>query len=222
MKKSITVSCILVFSLIISIDSLRSADKPVEIKLPAPQTTGGMSLKDALSKRKTRRRFSTKKLSLQLLSDLLWAARGVNRKDSGMLTVPTAHNWKVVDIYVALEEGLYLFDSATHNLKPVLAKDLRALTGIQAFAASAPVNLIYVADYSRVERSYGKDEFFAAADTGHMSQNVYLFCASEGLATVIRGMFKKGALAEAMGLNKKQAVILCQTVGYPGGVNLQP
>ena len=151
----------------------------------------------------------------QVLSDMLWAACGVNRPD-GRRTAPTARNMQQIDVYVALPEGLYLFDAKAHALKLVVAKDLRAATGSQAFAATAPVNLVFVADYARMGR--GSDEgkkFYAATDTGFVSQNVYLYCASEGLATVVRGMVDRDPLAKAMGLRPDQHIVLAQTVGYP-------
>ena len=121
-----------------------------------------------------------------------------------------------IDIYVALAEGLYLYDPGSHQLKPVLAQDIRAATGGQPFVASAPVNLVFVADYAKMAGGAKEDQdFYAAADTGYISQNVYLFCASEGLATVVRGWLDRPALAKAMKLRPDQKVILAQTVGYP-------
>jgi SagB-type dehydrogenase family enzyme len=125
-------------------------------------------------------------------------------------------NWQEIDIYVAMAEGLYLYDAKAHSLSLVLAVDIRAQTGTQSFVKNAPVNLIYVADFSKITRA---DEnvkiFYSAADTGFISQNVYLFCASEGLATVVRGLVDKTALAEVMNLRDDQKVILAQSVGYP-------
>jgi nitroreductase len=121
-----------------------------------------------------------------------------------------------MDIYVAMADGLYLYDAKAHLLKPVLADDIRALTGRQAFVKEAPVNLIYVADLSKMTRAAPEDrDFYAAAHTGFISQNVYLFCASEGLATVIRASIDRPALAKAMGLRRDQKITLAQTVGYP-------
>ncbi|NLW50653.1 MAG: SagB/ThcOx family dehydrogenase [Candidatus Brocadiaceae bacterium] len=185
------------------------------MQLPSPQTTGGRPLMAVLKDRHSSRAFSSRPLPHQVLSDLLWAACGVNRPD-GRRTAPTARNMQQIDVYVALPEGLYLFDPREHALRPVVAEDLRALTGTQAFAATAPLNLIFVADYARM--GGGSDEskaFYAATDTGFSSQNVYLYCASEGLATVVRGMVNREALAAAMGLRPQQHIVLAQTVGYP-------
>jgi SagB-type dehydrogenase family enzyme len=171
---------------------------------------------EALSKRQTSREFSGKELPLQTLSDMLWAAFGVNRPESGKRTAPSAMNLQEIDIYVALEDGLYLFNATEHTLEPVLAEDLRANTGHQPFVGGAPVNLVFVADYSRMTRGSEADkDFYSATDTGFISQNVYLYCASAGLATVVRGWVDREKLAEAMGLRDDQKIILAQTVGYP-------
>lgn len=186
------------------------------IKLPKPQTEGGKPLMEALKARQTGREFSPEKLPLRVLSNLLWAADGINRPESGKRTAPSAVNWQEIDIYVALEEGLYLYNVKDHILVPVLAKDLRGDTGPQPFVAGAPLNLVYVADYTRMGTAAEKDkDFYSATDTGFISQNVYLYCASEGLSTVVRGYVDKESLAKAMGLKPTQKVILAQTVGYP-------
>jgi len=185
------------------------------VKLPQPDTQGGKPLMQALKERRTSREFSAQPLSLQVLSDLLWAASGINRAD-GHRTAPTAMNMREIDIYVANADGLYLYDIKAHMLIPVISEDIRAQTGKQAFVKDAPVNLIYVADLSRMSRLKAEDaDFYAATDTGFISQNVYLYCASAGLATVVRGSIDKPALTEAMKLRVDQKIILAQTVGYP-------
>ena len=186
------------------------------IQLPAPQMEGGKPLMQALKDRKTRREFSSKELPLQLISDMLWAADGINRPDSGKRTAPSAMNMQEIDIYAAKTDGLYLFDANANMLMPVLSEDIRALTGRQSFVKDAPINLVYVADLSKMSRlSADNVDFYAAADTGFISQNVYLFCASAELATVVRGSIDKPALAKAMKLRSNQKIILAQTVGYP-------
>ncbi len=185
------------------------------VQLPAPQTVGGMPLMQALKERHTSREFSTKELPDQTLSNLLWAACGVNRPD-GKRTAPTAMNLQEIDVYVAMAKGLYLYDAKANTLVPVLAEDIRAKTGGQPFVKDAPVNLVYVADYAKMTRASAEDKvLYSATDTGFISQNVYLFCASEGLATVVRGYVDRSALAEAMKLRPDQKIILAQTVGYP-------
>lgn len=179
------------------------------------------TLMEALQNRASSRSFSSDTLSTQVLSDLLWAAFGINRPESGKRTAPSAVNMQEIDIYVAMAGGLYVYDAQGNALRQAGATDVRGATGIQDFVAVAPVNLIYVADYSRMgsERWSMSDEdklFFAACDAGFISQNVYLYCAVSGLATVVRAALDKPALEQAMGLRPEQHVILAQTVGYPG------
>ena len=192
------------------------AQQPEPISLPQPRTDGGRPLMQVLSERHSSREFSPRELPPQILGDLLWAAAGINRPDSGKRTAPTARNMQQIDVYVAMATGLYLYDEKEHALVPVLDADVRAVTGRQEFAASAPVNLVFVADFARMGGASDEHKvFYSATDTGFISQNVYLFCASEGLATVVRGAVDRPALAEAMGLRPDQRVILAQTVGYP-------
>jgi nitroreductase len=196
---------------LISASCLAQDLKP--IPLPQPQTEGGRPLMQVLKGRKTSRDFAPDKLPQQLLSNLLWAAFGVNRPD-GKRTAPSAMNWQEMDIYVATGEGLFLYDAKGNRLEPVLAQDIRQATGTQSFVATAPLDLVYVADLSKA--GSGPDtELFTAANAGFISQNVYLFCASENLATVVRGSIDRVALAKAMKLRPEQRIILAQTVGYP-------
>ena len=186
------------------------------IKLLAPQTSGGRPLMQVLKERKSSREFSSKELPLQVLSNMLWAASGVNRPDSGKRTAPSAVNWQEVDVYVATAHGLYLYDAKAHTLQPVLAEDIRPMTGLQSFVQEVPMNLIYVADHARMGNVTPEEKvFYSAADTGFISQNVYLYCASEGLATVVRGLIDRPSLKKAMRLRSDQKVILAQSVGYP-------
>jgi len=186
------------------------------VRLPPPQTEGGKPLLQALKERHSTREFSAKTLPRQVLSNLLWAAAGVNRPASGQRTVPSARDWREIDVYVATAEGMYRYDARANALQPVVARDLRALTGVQDFVATAPVNLVYVADFNRMEGAAAEQkEFYAATDAGFIAQNVYLYCASENLATVVRGSVDRDALAKAMGLAPSQRIILAQTVGYP-------
>ncbi len=185
------------------------------IPLPKPQMEGGKPLMRALRDRQTSRSFGPEKLSEQLLSNLLWAADGVNRPD-GKRTAPSAVNWQEIDIYVATAGGLYLYDANANALQPVLEKDIRAATGKQPFVKDAPVDLVFVADYAKMGDISDADKMmYSAADTGFISQNVYLFCASEGLATGVRGMIARDELAQAMKLRPDQKIVLAQCVGYP-------
>jgi len=185
------------------------------IPLPAPQTEGGKPLMQALKQRQTIRELKPEKLPAQLLANLLWAGCGINRPGSGQRTAPSAMNSQEVDLYVALPEGLYLYDVKPHQLLPVLDRDLRAKTSRQPFATNAPVVLIFVADLPRLTKAKPeRREFYGAVDTGFISQNIYLYCASEGLATVVYDL-DRAPLATAMNLRPEQKIILAQAVGYP-------
>jgi SagB-type dehydrogenase family enzyme len=185
------------------------------LPLPQPQTSGGKPLMQVLKDRRSTREFSNQKLSPQMLSNLLWAAFGINRPD-GKRTAPSAMNWQEIDIYVATQEGLYIYDAKANALNLVLAQDVRAATGTQSFVKDAPVNLVYVADLGKTGKvGVVERMLLTAADTGVIAQNVYLFCASEGLATVVRASIDSEALARLMKLRPDQKIMLAQTVGYP-------
>jgi nitroreductase len=184
------------------------------ISLPKPRTEGGKPLMEALKERKSTREFASRPLTDQPLSDLLWAAFGVNRPD-GHRTAPSTMNLRCIDLYVGTADGLFLFDADAHALKRVLKEDIRAATTGQAELREAPVALIFVADHARMTKvAPAEREFYAAADTGYISQNVYLFCASEGLATVVHAV-DRSAVARAMKLGDDKSVILAQSIGYP-------
>jgi len=188
-----------------------------DIVLPTPRMEGGMPLMQALNERYSDRSFSTQTLPVQLVSDLLWAGFGINRADSGKRTAPSARNWQEVDIYAVLEDGAYRYDAKANSLKAVVKGDLRIFTGTQEFVAAAPLNLVYVADLSKMKEAAPKDQaMYAGADVGFISQNVYLFCASEGLSTVVRGLVDRDGLAKALNLPRSKMIVLTQTVGYPG------
>lgn len=189
---------------------------PASLALDADITPLSMSLMEVLRKRKSSREFSTRTLSIYKLSRLLWCAFGINREEGSHRTAPSAKDAQEIDIYVALASGLYRFDPQQLLLQPVLPDDIRADTGWQDFVGGAPVNLIYVANLERMSAaSRVEQKFYAALDTGFISQNVYLFCAAEGLATVTRGWVDRPALAKRMGLGPAQRIVLAQTVGYP-------
>ena len=194
--------------------ALWAADEPIAVALPAPQIDGGKPLMQALKERRSTREFAPDKLPLQVLSNLLWAANGENRP-GGQRTAPSAINAQQVDIYVATADGMYLYQAKGHRLLPVVSEDIRKLTGTQPFVATAPLNLVYVADLTKPNASAEDRLLWAAAGTGFISQNVYLYCASEGLVTVVRAYVERDALGKALKLRPDQRVILAQTVGYP-------
>ena len=191
------------------------ASGPESLPLPKPQVDGGKPLMQALSQRKSSREFKDTRLPAQELSNLLWAAYGVNRPD-GHRTAPSAMNKQTVDVYVLTSDGAYLYNAPAHRLDLVASADLRAAAGTQAFVAGAPLNLVYVADNDRMSNWSESDRLlFSGAETGFIGQNVYLYCASEGLATVIRASINREALAQALKLRPSQRISLSQTVGYP-------
>jgi nitroreductase len=186
------------------------------INLPAPQMTGGKPLMDCLKARQSGREFSTEKLPIQVLSSLLWAADGINRPEAGKRTAPSAMNWQDIDVYAATADGLFLYLPKEHALKKILGEDVRAAMGKQDFVKSVPLNLVYVSDYAKIPRGTDEDKrAISGTHTGFISQNVYLFCASEGLSTVVRGSIDQAAAAKIMKLRPEQHITLAQSVGYP-------
>jgi SagB-type dehydrogenase family enzyme len=178
------------------------------ISLPAPDRRGGKPLMQALNERKSIRSYQDKELTLQQLSDLLWAANGFNRADKR--TAPTANDRQELELYVTTKNGVYFYDARNHLLKEVKKGDYRAQAGMQDFVAKAALNLIFVSDLSKVSNRQ-----YAYTNCGFVAQNVYLYCASEGLGAVVRGMFDKDKLSELLNLGSNQEVLLTQTVGYP-------
>jgi len=157
------------------------AQEPGAIKLPPPETAGGMPLMQALKVRHSTREFCKQPLPPQVLSNLLWAANGVNRPDSGKRTAPSARDWREIDVIVTTAEGAYRYDPPSHSLIRVLAGDICQLTGSQEFVAGVPVNLVYVADLDRMSEASAEDKaLYSAADAGFIAQNVYLYCVSAG------------------------------------------
>jgi SagB-type dehydrogenase family enzyme len=191
------------------------AQTPGAVSLPKPETHGGKPLMQALAERKSGREFASRDLSPQVLSNLLWAAFGINRPD-GRRTAPSALNRQTIDVYVLKADGAYIYDAAKNQLLRVAAADIRSAAGTQAFVGQAPLNLVYVSDYSKMSQSSAIEQAtYAGAETGFIGQNVYLYCASEGLATVIRASIDHAALAKALKLRPNQHIVLSQTVGYP-------
>lgn len=185
------------------------------VQLLKPQTASGNVMLTVLEKRCSSREFGPDPLPVAVLSNLLWAAFGINRPD-GKRTAPSARNRQEIDIYVAAPEGLYLYDAKANVLQPILAGDIRGLTGAQDFVKQAAVNLVYVADTSKMgEMTPESKALWIGADTGCIAENVYLYCAAEGLATVVRANIDKPALAKAMKLRPEQEITLAQSVGYP-------
>jgi SagB-type dehydrogenase family enzyme len=194
------------------------------IHLPDPQTTGGKPLMDCLRERHSTREYSRREVPLRELSNLLWAAFGLTREHAGTgigipgsHTAPTACNSQAIDIYVGLADGVYLYEPHAHELQGLLAEDIRPSLYLkeQAFVMDAPINMLYVANRSRMVMA---DDWawqaFTYADTAFIAENVYLYCASAGLATVVRAMVDRERLAGVLHLGPDQMVTLAQTVGY--------
>ena len=182
--------------------------------LRPPSLSGGMPLISALSSRQSLREFAPEALPEQVLSDLLWAAGGINRHDVDGRTAPSAMNAQEVLLYVAMPQGLFLYEPKPHALRLLVASDVRRVTGNQDFVDTAPLDLVYVADHARMHLvPVSQREAYAHATAGAMAQNVYLYCASEGLASVIRAWFDREALGRAMGLQADHQLLLSQTVG---------
>ena len=197
------------------------------IMLPKPEKDGGKSVLAALQERRTIRNISSKKLPLQVLSNLLWAAFGVNREsgafDKPGRTAPSASNSQEIDLYVAMSEGVYIYEAIPHRLIPVIAGDFRSRAG-RGSAATAPVNIFYVVDLRRYDlgpgqpdRAIGDPEVqksYYYTDTGFIAQNVYLFAASQGLVAWFHNCDKENTIKEFK-LQPKQRVLFAQSVGYP-------
>lgn len=183
--------------------------------LPAPRRDAGKPLMQVLQSRRSIREFSPSALPLQTISDLLWAAYGINRP-TGDRTAPYWRHIMVIDVYVAMSDGVWLYEPKQHALLPHLDTDIRALTGLQDFVATAPLNLVYVAHGERMNGISAEERrLYGSVDAAFAGQNVYLYCASEGLATVFRGAVDQEKLGRAMRLDDGQFVTFAQTVGYP-------
>ncbi|MDR0364441.1 MAG: SagB/ThcOx family dehydrogenase [Bacteroidales bacterium] len=190
--------------------------QPKEIQLPDPIITGGMPLMDALKNRKSAREFSDKNIDNQTLSNLLWAAFGYNRIDEKKRTAPSANNKQEIEIYCAMRNGLFLWNPDRNVLIPIVEEDVRAKTGGQDYVAAAALNLIYVCNndvYGGGMSDSRKNIVYV--DTGYISENVYLFCASTGLSTVARGFFDPVELSKTLSLPDSKWVVLTQSIGYP-------
>ena len=209
---------------------MKKPDHVIELAKPALKPT--LSLANALRARKTTREISDKKLPLQILSNLLWAAGGVNRKKGPFgvagRTAASASNSQEIDIYVALREGTYLYDPLAHRLVLAIPEDLRGLAIGRGQASSgdrAPVRLIYVVDIDKLANTSGYQEpglrdpdvqrSYYFVDTGLIAANVYLFAAAIGLAAWFHNCDKPGLSAQ-LNLRADQRVLFGQTVGYPG------
>ncbi|HUJ86407.1 MAG TPA: nitroreductase family protein [Burkholderiales bacterium] len=183
--------------------------------LPAPRKAHGKPLMQALQLRRSIREYAQRPIPEQVLSDLLWAAYGVNRP-SGDRTAPYWRHVMVIDVYAAMADGVWLYEPRQHALQPHLAVDIRRETGTQDFVAAAPLDLVYAVHGERMKDvSPEERRLYGSVDAAFAGQNVYLYCASEGLATVFRGSLDHEKLGRTMRLGEGQFVAFAQSVGYP-------
>ncbi|MDR2425619.1 MAG: SagB/ThcOx family dehydrogenase [Endomicrobium sp.] len=220
MKKAfiLTVSLFVAAGIFSAVEAKEKAAKTKsakEIILQKIDFSKGKTVLQAMKDRHSSREFADRPLDMQALSQLLWAAGGINREDSGGRTAPTAMNCQEIEVYAFLKDGVYLYAPKENKLILVIEGDKRAVAGVQSFVAEAAVNLVYVSD---MEKMKGEDEehkmMMIAVDTGHVSENVYLYCASVDLACVVRAYVDAGAISKLLNLKDSQKVILSQSVGY--------
>ena len=184
-----------------------------DIVLPKPDLTSGKTLMECLSLRRSSRKFADKKLPLQMISEILFAADGINRPD-GHKTVPTALNKQNQTIYAVTADGVYFYNNKKHSLVMVNKGDFRKDCGMQPFHAEAPLILVYVSDMAAIGSTPEQKSLYAGNHSGSASQNVYLYAASKGLATVICGSIKKDVLKKNLKLQKANEAVFSQPIGF--------
>jgi len=216
MRRSLSPRNRLRLILLLACATLSSAPGPGPARLPKPRMDGGRPLMEVLRDRKTTRTFSDKPVPAEVLANLLWAANGVNRPELGKRTAPSAMDSQEIDVYMAMADGLYLYEPKQAALTLIVNEDVRSKAGGAEFVKKAPISLIYVADFARMKKTTEElRQFYTAIDTGFVSQNVYLFCACEGLGTVVHDEVDRKVLPQIMKLRPEQKIMLGQCVGYP-------
>lgn len=204
----------MVFFLALLSSTMISAQDLAPVKLKKPNMNRGSSVMEALANRKSGNDYATKMLNIDDLSDLLWAANGINRPESGKRTAASAMNRQDVSIYTFTANGVHLYDAKTHQLTPVIAGDHRKLFGERGMA---PLILLMVSDISKFNAS-GTEKYreeWAAIDIGLVSQNIALFCAANGLETRPRAFMDRDGISRLLKLNNQQLPLLNNAVGYP-------
>lgn len=185
------------------------------VNLPKPQNKGGEPLLDVLSRRRSGRKYSDREIDLQTLSNLLWASFGINSERGGR-TAPSSHNSQEIDLYLFLSSGVYRYNAAENILEQLFEEDMRSLTGTQPFVASAPLNIAFVGDKSKLQNKTPQEAVETIfVDAGFISQNLYLFCTSFNLRSVVRLLFDKKMLHDKLELSENQEITVIHTVGYP-------
>jgi hypothetical protein len=216
MRSASMLTGLLFAGLLVTVGLSQPARSQEAIKLPAPEMSGGMPLMDALTKRRSTRLFGDQVLSPQQLSNLLWAAFGINRPESGGRTAPSWRGSNEIDIYVAMPDGVRIYDVKANELRPFMSGDIRPGTANFPFVRNAPVVLIYVADRTRMAKASDEEHVQNAhVDAAIIAQNVYLFAASAGLGTVILGNVDRKSLSHTLKLRDNQILTYSQPVGHP-------
>lgn len=188
------------------------------IQLPPPDTSGGKPLMQTLHDRMSTKEFTDQAIPWNQVSNLLWAAYGINRPESGKRTVATAVNCQDIDVYVVFAKAVYVYEAKEHRLVPVVERDVRALAATQEYAQVASINLVYVSDYARMpDNLEERKPIYAAFHAGSISQNVYLYCASAGLGAVVRDSVDRDRLKAALNLRDEQSIVMAQSVGFAAG-----
>ena len=216
---SLTLTFLSILTLLVAAGPARAEIAAVKLAQPDLKAKG-LTVIQALKNRKSDRVFADRDLTSQHLSEVLWAAGGINRETmpGGGIgrTAPTGRNIQAIEIFAITRDGAYRYDPPTNELQPIAAGDHRAAAGVQDYVATAPLNLIYAVDLGKYPSGDEKEKLLAAAiDLGHFSENVYLYCASAGLNVVSRTSIKPGNLADLLKLDAKSRPLLGQTVGYP-------
>lgn len=212
-----TVSSMIMFGVLAAglVDPLSGSEPLEPIHLPPPDTSGGMPLMQALKNRKSTKEFTDKAIPQDQVSNLLWAAFGINRPESRKRTAATAVNCQDIQVFVVFDKAAYVYQAEEHCLIQVVNRDLRSLAATQEYARVAPINLVYVSDQSKMPDSFAdKKPFYAAFHAGAISQNVYLYCASAGLGAVVRDSVDRPRLKDALNLSEDQIIVMVQSVGY--------
>jgi len=211
MKKQLN---LIVMSLLLLSSNLYSQNCD-DIILPIPNMSGGKPLMVALKERESNRKFSSKEIPLQMLSDMLWATNGINRPDKDKKTAPTAMNWQDLEVYVIMPQGIYHYLAKENILKCIKTGNFMKESGKQDFVDEAALNIVFVSDLSKMGPVSKEDKYlYAGIHAGATMQNLYLYCASVGLNTVTRHWFDLKKMTEIMELKENELIVLIQTVGY--------
>lgn len=207
---------VFVFVFFIFVSDLGYSQELKPIKLWKTHFDSGKTFLETLNKRSSKEySYSSRELSMQLLSDLFWAANGISRAETGRKTTPSILANDAIDIYVTMEKGVFIYDPIKHVLNPTIKNDLRWLTGKRDYVKSVPINILYIVDYERMSGiTENRREMVAAAGAGSMAQNVNLFCAAFDLITALRAKIEREKLSQELQLKPSQFILFAQSVGY--------